>query len=234
MSAVDALKLAGAPGSLRFLAIGCVAALAVIFFWPRHRRAARVWLVALFSSYMVLGVPAVATSIAAPLAQNVTSVPLDLLKPVDVVVVFAGDNVDGRVAESVRAWRELSPRLVIVSGEEWFIRRLTKAGIPSEHMTVDGTSATTREQVDYLAAYLGKSRLRRAVVIASRLQTPRVTALLRERDLPVPVIPAPLDGVVASAGWRRLLPTYAALCVSRDALYERAALAYYRWRGWTT
>jgi hypothetical protein len=28
-------------------------------------------------------------------------------------------------------------------------------------------------------------------------------------------------------------PTYIALRVSRDALYEHAALVYYRWRGWT-
>jgi hypothetical protein len=30
----------------------------------------------------------------------------------------------------------------------------------------------------------------------------------------------------------QFLPTYASLLVSRDALYEYAALAYYRWRGW--
>jgi hypothetical protein len=30
------------------------------------------------------------------------------------------------------------------------------------------------------------------------------------------------------------VPTYIALRVSRDALYEHAALAYYRSRGWIT
>jgi uncharacterized SAM-binding protein YcdF (DUF218 family) len=75
-------------------------------------------------------------------------------------------------------------------------------------------------------------RLGRTCVIASRLQMPRVAALAHSEGLDVTLIPSPTDTEPPTAGFRVFVPSYTALGVSRDALYEHAALAYYRWRDW--
>ena len=46
------------------------------------------------------------------------------------------------------------------------------------------------------------------------------------------LIVSPIDTEPATSGWRLVVPTYYALRVSRDAIYEHAALALYTWRGW--
>jgi hypothetical protein len=46
------------------------------------------------------------------------------------------------------------------------------------------------------------------------------------------LLPSPVDHEPAHQGWKLWLPSFAALRVSREALYELAALEYYRLRGW--
>ncbi len=232
MSAIDALKLLGGPGSLRLLLIGSLAGVAVIYFWPRHRRLGRAWLVTLFSSYLVLGVPLVAKSIAAPFGRSLTATDVERVEHVELLVIFDGDNWKGRIRETLLAWRKLAPSTILVSGENWFVRNLTRAGLPATRLTVDRQSSTTREQVNYLETFLRERRPPTAALIVSRLQAPRVAGLLDVRGLPVTVIAAPLDTEMESGGIWAVVPTFAALQLSRDALYERVALSYYRWRGW--
>jgi uncharacterized SAM-binding protein YcdF (DUF218 family) len=232
VSLVDPLKLLGGPGSLRLLAIGCLAGIAVLYLWPRYRTMARAWLIALAGVYLALALPLVAHSIAAPLdaAAATLSAPRD--QPLDLLVIFAGDNADARIAQAARSWRELQPRSVLVSGEQWFVDELIEAGLPPGRMAIDSKSMTTREQVDYLDGYLRGKPARAAAVVVSRLQAPRTAALLHVRRLPVAIVAAAVDEEPDLSGWRRLLPSFAALRVSRDALYERVALSYYRYRGW--
>jgi hypothetical protein len=46
------------------------------------------------------------------------------------------------------------------------------------------------------------------------------------------LVPASIDIEPPTSGVRRFIPAYIALRVSRDALYEHAALLYYRYNGW--
>ena len=68
--------------------------------------------------------------------------------------------------------------------------------------------------------------------VTQRLQLPRVHALLRMRHLSPLQLAAPADWEPADRGLRAILPTYYALRISRDALYEHMALWYYRRKGW--
>jgi len=72
----------------------------------------------------------------------------------------------------------------------------------------------------------------RAGLVASRLQMPRVVELARTFEVNLLFLPSELDHEVSISGGSSLIPSYGALEISRDALYERAALSYYRSRGW--
>ena len=207
--------------------MGCVVGLLVIYVWPRRRGLGRWWLFGLYSSYLVLSVPAIANQIAAPLAFSAR--PADAI---DTLLVFGGDNSVGRIQEAVKAWRRYAPGQVIVSGEVWFLDRIVEAGVPRARIRWDEVSATTKEQVEYLERYAAAHPLARIAVICSRLHARRVDALLRSAALDIVVIPAPVDREPSRSGIGVLIPTYAGLRVSRDALYERLALAYYERHGW--
>ncbi len=56
--------------------------------------------------------------------------------------------------------------------------------------------------------------------------------LLEQSHLFVRLIESPVDVEPASTGALAFVPTYYALRLSRDAIYEHAALRYYRWHGW--
>jgi hypothetical protein len=59
-----------------------------------------------------------------------------------------------------------------------------------------------------------------------------VAGLVRRADLPTVLIASPVDTEPATSGWWLFVPSYYALRVSRDAIYEHAALAYYARKGW--
>lgn len=232
MSAIDALKLLGGPGSLRLLLIGTLVGLAVVYYWPKHRRLGRAWLAVLLASYLILGVPLIASRIAAPFGRSMTAVEVERLAHVELLVIFDGDNWKGRIRETLFACRKLAPATILVSGGNWFVQNLTRAGLPAARITVDRDSGTTREQVDYLETFVRERRPRTAALVVSRLQARRVAGLLAVRGVPITIIAAPLDTESESGGIWAVVPSFAALQLSRDALYERVALSYYRWRGW--
>jgi uncharacterized SAM-binding protein YcdF (DUF218 family) len=74
--------------------------------------------------------------------------------------------------------------------------------------------------------------VQRAAIVASRLHTPRVTAIAKQLRMNVVVVPSPVDAEPTNSGAKRWLPSLAGLRLSRDGLYERIAVAYYRRNGW--
>ena len=77
-----------------------------------------------------------------------------------------------------------------------------------------------------------KCGAQRVVLIASSLSMPRVGALAATTGVPVVLAPSPLDEPPVSGGFRLGIPSYRALRLTRDALYEHLALAYYRRSRW--
>jgi hypothetical protein len=57
-----------------------------------------------------------------------------------------------------------------------------------------------------------------------------MAALIRSRNCPVALLPSAVDAEPPTAGTDRFVPSYLALRLSRDAIYEHAALVYYRSR----
>jgi uncharacterized SAM-binding protein YcdF (DUF218 family) len=231
---LEVLKMIGGPGSIGFLAFCAVIGLAATRLGPRWRPIARGWLLLLFSAYLVLGFPWIAVTIADGL-PGMRDVPADSLLNLDALIVLGGDNSVGRAQTSARVYASSSPRLVIVSGEQWLVDRIEELGIPPDRLVVDSRSTNTREQIaevqrQWHARHWNDND--RVALIASRLQMPRVARLVQQSGLKVMLVSSPVDREPATSGPWTVVPAYAALRVSRDALYEHAALAYYRRRGW--
>jgi DUF218 domain len=228
------LKWIDAPGSTPFFWI-CVAVGALVtFVWPHNRRWGKRWFAGLGALYVTLALPVVANVLASGLGSHTDGVgrPGD---PLDMLVVFDGDNRTGRVRATVQAFQQSAPPEIWVLGLEadWFQRELPAAGVPSRRIHVDSSTGTTRAQVEWVARRRTERPTSRMAVIVSRLQVPRVLAIARMIGLSgVPVIGAEVNHEPPTAGWQRWVPNYFTLHVSRDALYEHAALAYYAERGW--
>jgi uncharacterized SAM-binding protein YcdF (DUF218 family) len=225
------LKQIGGPGSVGFLAVCCALGLFLIYGWPRNRRLGRVWLFALYCSYIAMGLPVVAHAIAAPM-DNPDSGRQPIAPDFDTLVLLDGDNVVGRIGEARRLWEAAKPPVVILSGARWFVERSLEQGIPRHRVVLDESSGTTREQLEYLKKYQADHTHARLAVVASRLQMPRIIALADRAGVDARFYSAPVDREPATQGWLRFVPTYAGLRVTRDAFYERLAMAYYRRQGW--
>jgi uncharacterized SAM-binding protein YcdF (DUF218 family) len=225
------LKWIGVPGSIPFLGVCSAIGLVCIYLWPRSRRVGRLWLISVFVLYLCLGVPLICNTIisrlpTAPPPANVTS------GTVDTVFVLAGDNRRGRVAETLRLYESAAPRRVFLSTGRWELERLLDAGVPRERIHIDGSARNTREQIEQLKALRHASPPGRIVVVASRLQMPRVSALIDAARLDVTLAPSRIDDEPPVSGGWSFVPSYIALRASRDALYEHAAIAFYAYRGW--
>jgi uncharacterized SAM-binding protein YcdF (DUF218 family) len=226
---LDILKRIGGPGSLGFLVFGVAAGLALACAGRRARRWAWRWLTALAALYLFLSLPVVASALAAYAPPSWPTGHAS--RPgVERLVVIDGDNRDGRAREAAAWYRAATPRPeVLVSGSPFIIEPLIEAGIPAGRFQLE-RAPTTRAQVSWMQ---GLPRGPSTVVIASRLQVPRLAALLARAGLgDMTIVAAPVDREPRGRGPGRFLPSWSALMVSRDACYERLALLYYRWRGW--
>jgi hypothetical protein len=227
---LDLLKSIGGPGSLGFLLCGVIAGAALLFAGPRARRWAWRWLTLLAATYFFLSLPVVASALAAyaPAPWSTTHA----TRPgAERLIVIDGDNRWGRAREAA-AWYRASvpPPEVIVSGSAFMVRPLIEAGIPAGRFRLDAGAHTTRAQVAWMRHLPPGPR---TVVIASRLQVPRLAALMARAGIGgMTLIAARVDREPRTRGARDWLPSWSALMVSRDACYERLALLYYRWRGW--
>jgi len=227
------VKQIDAPGSIQFLVLSILAGFAIMFVWPRSRRAGRLWLCFISATYLLLALPIVAHAIAGrlpPFQSN--EVARD--RPLDALIVFDGDNRRGRVAESARAFETGAPKEVWVLGseEEWLLEELPLAGVPVGRIRPDTSTLTTRDQIAWVRRFQAAHPDSHIAIVASRLQMPRVAALAAEADIDVTLLPSPVDWEPPVTGARVLVPMYIALRVSRDALYEHAAITYYRRQGW--
>ena len=231
MSPISIAKAIGVPGSLGFLVLSCVVGFVLLFVSRKAATVGRAWLLGTLLLYIVLGFPPVAQTIIDGLPA---APPADLSKVgrLDELIVLGGDNEDGRVGEALDAWRTLKPAVVVVLADAGLAQRLTDAGVPATRIDQDNAAATTRAQMDRIATELRARPVGAAGLIASRLQMPRVIALARTYELRLLFLPSPLDHNLATSGIWSVIPSYRALEVSRDALYERIALSYYRSRGW--
>ena len=221
-------KFLAVPGSLPFLVLNLAIGAALARFTRRFRRIGRLWIATTCLLYVVLALPVVANAIIDPLPAAVAT---GADERVDLLVVFDGDNRRGRVATACRAASGQAID-VRVLGETWMLDPLLACGIARDRLAIDEQVATTRDQLDWVARVRGERPASRIVVIASRLQAPRIRALAAARHLDVRLLASPIDAEPPASGWRRFVPSYIALRASRDAIYEHAALAYYRYRGW--
>jgi len=227
------VKPIDAPGSIPFLFLALAAGLVLRFGWRRTRAIGFAWLVGVVVLYLILAMPLVANGIASSLpGAALTATPN--IGPLDTLVVFDGDNRRGRVHAAAELFGHLHPQAIWVLGREadWLRNELPNAGVPSGVIRMDQATGTTREQVAWVERYVGREPRLHLAIVVSRLQVPRVWGLLARGGIAVPLVGGPIDDEPPVGGARLLVPTYIALRVSRDALYEHVALAYYRHRGW--
>jgi uncharacterized SAM-binding protein YcdF (DUF218 family) len=225
------VKTIGPPGSVRFAALCLAIGLTLTFIWPRRRRIARGWFIAVFAGHVLLSLPVVANGIARQLSEIRPADPTSMAH-IETLVVFDGDNRRGRVQETTRVFGIASPVTVWVYGGDWMLYRITESGIPKPRIKQNSGPRNTRTQMIGLERLVAEKPDARVALIVSRLQMARVAGMARKAGLQVLLIPSPIDTEPPTTGWRLFVPTYIALRVSRDAVYEHAALAYYRWQGW--
>jgi uncharacterized SAM-binding protein YcdF (DUF218 family) len=229
---IDLVKWTGGPGSIQLLLM-----LTAIGLWlscrrPRHRVLGRSILGITGLTYWILATPVTARSIERILPSLAWETGAVRQAGIDTLVVLDGDNRRGRLAKALSVWRVTAPTRVIVSGQSWLIDELMAAGVPESRLSREEVAATTREQIAWLRALMSAPSAGHVAVIASRLQAPRVASLIQRAGVPATVVPSAVDTEPWSEGVWALVPSYAALRLSRDALYECAALRYYEIRGW--
>jgi len=227
----DLVKLIGAPGSITFFIVAASAGLLIWWLRPSLRRFARIWLVALTATYGLLGMPVVAAAIANQL-PHLAPVPDSALAQVDRLVIFDGDNRRGRARMAISLVQAHHPREVYVLGMGWLVEALDTGGVPRYSIRHDVRPTNTLEQVQVLAALESAHAVARTIVVVSRLQAPRTRALLDASGSTALIVASPIDTEPPTDGAITLVPTYTALRVSRDAIYEHFALWFYRWKGW--
>lgn len=231
MRILELAKLIGGPGSLGFL---CLAVLILLVFgWlPKTRRASRLGIVLVLGGYLVLALPVVAHAITDRLTPTHgvgTSVP----REIQTLFIFDGDNREGRVRLVRQLIRRHRPVSIWLLGAGYMLDDLHRAGLGPEQVMYDPSAHNTMAQVDRVQNLLEQQRTGpgQAAVVTSRVQAPRVRALLAIRHLDVHVLEGRLDREPPRDGLWSVVPSHAALLTSRDSIYEHLALAYYRRRG---
>ena len=221
------------PGSPGFLVLALAVGLAAMWKWRRVRWWSLAWLATVVVMYLLLSLPWTANRLADALPRYPP-----LLRAADAggasaLVVFDGDNREHRIIETVRVYRLLHPKQVIVAGDREFRRLVVEEGVPAAVVLWENRSRTTREQALAVARLLQEHGINRIVLVASPLHMPRALAAVRAVGIdavpsasrrPYPNLPR--------TGRRSVMPRPSALDLSYDALYEHMALAYYRHQGW--
>jgi uncharacterized SAM-binding protein YcdF (DUF218 family) len=148
-----------------------------------------------------------------------------------------------RALEGARVFKAIGARTLVASGgiarpnrdvrtESTLIRDvLVDAGIPPRAILEESQSRTTREQAKEVAALLRARDIRRCVIVTTAVHMPRAMALFRREGLDPVASAAPVrSDRQPSPRW--FMPNGESLWVSDEAVYEYAALIYYRARGW--
>lgn len=225
------LKAIGGPGSLRLLWSATALSLILMIF-RRTRRIGRRILIGFLASYLVMSLPAVARTIAGP---NVVAQarPLAEYGQFEDIFVIDGDNMRARAALAVELSRTAKPRFVWVVGGGELRDAMLEFGLEKRLWRWGGGAArTTYDQMVWVKESVVRDRIPRPAIVASRMQIARIEGVARHLDLDAVLIPSPLDDEPPVAGASAWLPHLSGLFLSRDGLYERVAMAYYRWKGW--
>jgi uncharacterized SAM-binding protein YcdF (DUF218 family) len=225
------LKQALTPGSPPFLAATVLAVWFVRRRYPDRPRLGQACLLAVAVFYVLISSPIVARAVGDRLVPPSVNAS-EQAGPIDSIITLDGDNRRGRLAETLRLWRTGHPSKVIVLGGTWLVDGLRAGGMPHTLIQQNAGPGTTREQMAWVERYGSSNPHARVVLIASRLQAPRVRGLMKMAGLPATLVAAPVDVEPPRSGIRLAVPSYTALRVTRDALYEHAAYAYYQYRGW--
>jgi uncharacterized SAM-binding protein YcdF (DUF218 family) len=225
----EILKAIGPPGSAGFIALGLTIGVGLLCVWPRRVRPALTWIALLLVGHLLLALPVVSNLVA----DSLSSVrPTQAVVPARLLVVLEGNHAEGRARETSRASRLWPEAPVLVLGDDWFVHRLVRNGVPRSRIHQLSGPATTREQMESLRQYLSDHPAAPAAIVASRVHMRRVTALAATMGLQLLPLPAPLNSEPPRSGVAQWLPSDAALRLAGAALYEYAALAYYSSRGW--
>ena len=228
---LEFLKLVGSHGLAELLAASMLLAVVMTVGGWRSVRWVGLCLSAMWGAYLTLGMPIVAHLLADSLTTWRPSIDLSALPPPGAIMVLSGDNPDGRAREALRAHQTWPAAPVVVLGEAWFLGTLQGKGIPLAAMTQNPVPDNTLEQMVAVFEFAQRHSGSPPAVIASTLQMPRVKAFAEGLGVTLEFLPTAIDDEPSRAGAARWWPTIGARRISREALYEHAALVYYRWRG---
>lgn len=258
---VDFIKEFLIPGSAWFLIIAATVCGLLLFGSARQRAIGRSLLLGLVVLYWVISIPAVARGLQIAEFGRLSDPPADLpQEPIPIVVLGNGlggySALGGRIELplgqtamntlfALDRFRRQPASMMIASGgahsdggysEGALIRdALIRNHVPADHIIVEETSGTTREQVVASARIVRQLGAATCVVVTTPQQMIRAIDLfVREgiKGLPLPAgsLMWRLDD--GSPKWRWLIPSTTARAVSRDVIYELIAWPYYRLRGW--
>ena len=259
---VELIKEFLIPGSTWFLIIAATACALLLFGSNRRRSAGRRLLAALVMLYWVMSLPAVARGLQTAQFGRIVDPP-NLLPADPLPIVVLGNGLGGYSALGGRIdlplgqtamntlfaldqFRRQPASMIIASGgvhhsdggysEGEIIRdALVHNGVPVDHIIVEDTSGTTREQAMASARILKKLAAPTCIVVTTPQQMGRAIDLFAREG--IKVVPLRAGSLLWSIGdaepwWHWLIPSTVARSVSRDVVYELIAWPYYRMRGW--
>jgi uncharacterized SAM-binding protein YcdF (DUF218 family) len=112
---------------------------------------------------------------------------------------------------------------------------LIRNHVPPDHIFVEETSVTTREQAVASAKIVKQLGAPACIVVTTPQQMGRAIDLFEREG--IKALPLRAESLLWTIGdaepwWRWLIPSTVARAVSRDVIYELMAWPYYRVRGW--
>ena len=250
------------PGSSWFLMLAGSICAALLYGTARMRKAGRVVLAVVVVLYWAMSMPIVALGLQriqfGHRAEN------DGGGPVPLPVVVLGNGLGGYSAFggtfevplgqtamntlfALNRFRRFPASIVIASGGSQpdavggsseaavIADALRRNGVPSDHILLETTSTTTREQALAVSRILQARGETQCILVTSPQQMSRAADVFRA--VGIAAVPLPAGAVMWSPSetshwWSWLVPSSQARVVSRDVLYELIAWPYYRMRGW--
>ena len=233
-SLLSVVKAIDPDGSTQLILAGALPAVFLALVWPRRWTWVRRWCLLVAPIYFLLTLPIVAHALASSLAarDDAHRAPSGAVQE---VIIFDGDNRRGRLRAAKALIDQAPPNEVWVLGlePEWFQEEMPGEGIPLDRVRFDATTGNTRAQVEWVAQFQEDHPDADVAVVVSRMQAARVAGLAAARGIArLPIIGAEASREPASSGIWRFVPSRDAWNVSRDAIYEHLALAYYARNGW--
>jgi len=221
------------PGSLAFLILGLAGAVLVLLFEPRWKRWTVVGLLLLSAFYTILSLPATANRLADGLDRYPPLIRAEEARGASAVVLLHGDHQAARLRETLRLYRLLNPKWIVVSAQGPQLRDSLRYSVPPDQILWESRSRTTREQALNLARLLEAKHIARVVLVASPIHMPRALGACRAAGIDAVPAASPRPHAGMPRGGRGLVPQIGALTLSTESLYEYLALYLYKHRGWT-